>query len=227
MVAVSVRIRGSRNWSADHLRVYNSVTRCTTEWTAEALRAFERMVADDFEAKKIRAPVHLSGGNEEQLIEIFKVIDPTDWVFSTYRNHYHALLHGIPPERVRAEILAGKSMFWSSVQYHFVTSAIVGGILPIAVGVAAGIQRRGTKEKVWVFVGDMAATTGIFHEAVEYADGYLLPIEFIVEDNGFSTDSPTSECWGRTVLLPQSLRVRRYTYTRTWPHVNSGVWVNF
>jgi len=194
--------------------------------TAEDLRAFEAEIAADFEAKKIHAPVHLSGGNEDPLIEIFREIDPRDWVFSTYRNHYHALLHGLPAEWVREQIHAGKSMILSSPAHRFVTSAIVGGILPIAVGVAAAIQRRGDPETVWVFVGDMAATMGAFHEAVEYADGHLLPIQFVVEDNGFSTDSPTRECWGRQMLIPHSLRVRWYTYTRTWPHVNSGKWVN-
>ena len=194
--------------------------------TAEELRAFEREIAAAFEAKKIHAPVHLSGGNEDQLIEIFKEIDRRDYVFATYRNHYHALLHGIPPEELRAAIFAGRSMFWSSPTHRFVTSAIVGGMLPIAVGVAAGIQRRGDPERVWVFVGDMAATTGAFHEAVQYADGHKLPIMFVVEDNGFSTDTPTVETWGNEVSTG-SHRVSRYWYTRTWPHVNSGVFVNF
>ena len=195
--------------------------------TAESLRAFECDIAADFEAAKIRAPVHLSGGNEDQLIEIFKEIDPSDWVFTTYRNHYHALLHGLPAEWVRGQIHAGKSMFLSSPKHRFLTSAIVGGMLPIAVGVAAAIQRRrGDPCQVWVFIGDMAATTGAFHEAVQYADGQELPIHFIVEDNGFSTDSPTVECWGQDVRL-ESPRVRRYTYKRVYPHVNSGVWVNF
>lgn len=193
---------------------------------ADTLRAFEREIAAAFEAKTIHAPVHLSGGNEDSLIAIFRDVVRQDWVFSTYRNHYHALLHGIPAEVVKSHILAGQSMFWSDPAHHFVTSAIVGGILPIAVGVAAAIQRRGDPETVWVFVGDMAATTGAFHEAVAYADGHELPIRFIVEDNGFSTDSPTRECWGKDIPCP-SPRVWRYSYKRVWPHVNSGKWVNF
>lgn len=198
--------------------------------TADALRAFERDIAAEFEAGHIRAPVHLCGGNEDQLIEVFKEVDRGDWVFATYRNHYHALLHGIPADIVKAHILAGRSMFWSSPAHRFLTSAIVGGILPIATGVAAAIQRQrweaGTERQVWVFVGDMAATTGIFHEAVHYADGQDLPIHFVVEDNGFSTDSPTVECWGQEILV-ESPRLQRYSYKRVYPHVNSGKWVNF
>ena len=193
-------------------------------YTAEVLRAFESEMAAHFEAGRIHAPIHLSGGNEDALIAIFRDVRPEDWVFSTYRNHYHALLHGIPPKMVRREVLAGRSMYWNSPEDRFFTSAIVGGILPIAVGVAAGIKRRGGSERVWAFIGDMAATTGIFHESVQYADGHDLPIQFVVEDNGWSTDTPTVETWG---TKPSILRSRRYRYTRVWPHVNSGTFVNF
>ena len=92
---------------------------------------FEKEIAELFEAGKIRAPVHLHGGNEEQLIEIFKQIKPEDWVCSTHRSHYHALLKGIPREYVKRAILAGQSITLNFAEYRFFTSAIVGGILPI------------------------------------------------------------------------------------------------
>ena len=57
---------------------------------------FETEIKEIYEDGKITAPVHLSGGNEDQLIEIFKDVDKDDWVFSSWRNHYHALLHGVP-----------------------------------------------------------------------------------------------------------------------------------
>ena len=195
-------------------------------YTPDDLIAFEKEVARRFENGEIRAPVHLSGGNEKEIISIFKEIDDADWIFCTYRSHYAALLHGIPRDWLMAQILAGKSMILSHPGYRFLTSAIVGGMLPIAVGVAAALQRCGEAQQVWVFVGDMAATTGAFHEAVQYADGQDLPIHFIVEDNGFSTDTPTDLAWGQAIRL-DSPRVRRYVYTRVWPHVNSGKFVNF
>ncbi|KKL62895.1 hypothetical protein LCGC14_2180590, partial [marine sediment metagenome] len=102
----------------------------------EELIAFERDIADCFERGEIRAPVHLHGGNEEQLRALFCHINPSDWVFSTHRSHYHALLKGVPPELVKAEILKGNSISLQFPEYHFFTSAIVGGILPIALGVA-------------------------------------------------------------------------------------------
>ena len=172
------------------------------------LITFEREIADLFEAKRIKAPVHLHGGNEDQLIEIFKDIKPTDWVCSTHRSHYHALLRGIPPEWVKSEILNGRSITLCNARYKFITSAIVGGIMPIAVGLAmAG-------ETVWCFVGDMASSTGMFHECVKYATGHKLPITFVVEDNGFSVNTPTEQ-------------VVKYSYERKYPHAGSGVYVLF
>src|SRR5688572_6867119 len=136
---------------------------------ARDLIEFEAKLAEEFEQGKIKGPVHLSGGNEEQLIAVFKRVSPEDWVFSTWRNHYHALLHGVPKDKVLAEIRAGRSMNLSFPEHRFYTSAIVGGILPIATGVAAALKSKGCKRKAWCFVGDMAATTGAFHEAHTYA----------------------------------------------------------
>ena len=137
---------------------------------------FSEEIKDLFLVGEIHAPIHLSVGSEDALIEIFKDIRPQDWVFSTHRSHYHALLKGIPPEWIKAAILVGKSMHLNNREYRFVTSSIVGGCLPIAVGVAMAIKRKGLDEKVWVFIGDMASTTGMCHECLLYASGWELPI---------------------------------------------------
>ncbi len=182
--------------------------------TPSDLIAFEREVADRYERGEIRGPVHLSGGNEEQLIEIFREVKREDFVFSTWRSHYHALLHGIPPEKVMEQIMAGRSMNLNFPEYRFFTSAIVGGILPIAVGVAY------SGRKVWCFVGDMTALSGIFREAIQFSGE--LPIEFVRENNKFSTNAPTKECW-RT----KKKEIFTYTYERRWPHVGIGTFVRF
>ena len=109
--------------------------------TKEELIAFEKEVARRYDAGEIRAPIHLSGGNEEHLIDIFKNVSPNDWVLSTWRNHYHALLHGIPPAELMEQIVAGRSMFVNDPARRFYASSIAGGILPIAVGLAMAIKR--------------------------------------------------------------------------------------
>jgi len=187
------------------------------------LKEFTEEVAKSFGEAKIPGPVHLSGGTEDKLLELFQEIGREDWVFSTYRSHYHALLHGVPRDYLWKEILAGRSMNIFSTEHRFVTSAIVGGILPIAIGVADGIKRRGETNKVWCFIGDMAASIGAFHDAVTYARGHDLPVTFVIEDNGFSCNSPTKEIWGEGTRD----NVRCYTYSREYPHVGIGRFVRF
>ena len=116
-----------------------------------------------------------------------------------------------------ADILNGKSMMLHYPEYRFLTSAIVGGILPIACGLAS------QGEKVWCFVGDMAAANGDFFEAKRYAEGHNLPVTFVVEDNGFATNTPTQETWGTQVHN----KVIHYRYNRTQPHCGSGTYVAF
>lgn len=183
--------------------------------TIKELIEFESEVARRFENKEIRSPVHLSSGNETQLIKIFQDISRNDYVLSTWRSHYHALLHGVPRERLMADILAGHSMNLNYPEYHFLSSAIVGGTLPIACGLAAGGKR------VWCFVGDMCASIGAFYDAVRYAEGHNLPVTFVVEDNGFATNTPTQQTWGdvcKNAIWSRPI-IKRYTYTRTYPHV--------
>lgn len=188
--------------------------------TKQELIDFEAEVAMRFEGGEIRAPIHLSDGNEDQLIEIFREIKEDSWVFSNWRSHYHALLKGIPRDLVMAEILAGRSMSLHFPSYRFFTSSIVGGILPIACGVAAA------GAEVWCFVGDMTASIGAFWDALQYAEGHRLPVKFIIEDNGLSTNTPTNEAWGDGVGGVQI--ARRYHYTRRlYPHVGSGKYIAF
>ncbi len=103
-------------------------------YTAQELISFEDRVKEAYEAGQIKGPIHLSRNNEEQLIELFKNISEDDWVFSAWRNHYHALLHGVDPEYLFDSISEGKSMGTNNVKPNFYASSIVGGIIPIALG---------------------------------------------------------------------------------------------
>lgn len=193
--------------------------------TRDDLIAFEDEMAALFEAGKIKAPLHLAGGNELQLIEIFKNIRHDDWVLGSWRSHYHCLLKGVPAELVRRSILDGRSIALCFPAYRVLCSAIVGGIAPIAVGIAEAIKRSRRDEKVWCFVGDMTAETGIFNEAFRYARGHDLPVRFIIENNGLSVCTDTLETWGDQMngCWPSS----EYRYTLTKPHVGTGTWVAF
>ena len=186
---------------------------------------FETEVKEIYEAGDIKAPVHLSGGNEDQLIQIFEKIDKDDWVFCSWRNHYHALLHGIPRDTLMDMIVRGKSMSVYSDKPKFYSSSIVGGILPIALGTAMSISMKEEKNRVWCFVGDMTFETGLFYETYKYARNFGLPLEFVVEDNNLSTNTPVDETWGGKQQVPAD--VHYYEYKSEYPHHGTGNWVLF
>jgi pyruvate dehydrogenase E1 component alpha subunit len=169
--------------------------------------------------------VHLSNGNEIPLIEVFKRIRKTDWVFSTWRSHYHALLKGIDPKWIEDEILAGRSITLCNIDEKFYSSAIVTATLSIALGTALAIKKAGGTDKVWVFIGDMSFETGAFYEVHKYARNFDLPLWFVVEDNGVSTYTPTEATWNTKRDIPKD--VIYYTYKSKYPHYGSGKWIAF
>src|SRR5581483_8925291 len=126
-----------------------------SQLTKKELIAFEEDIAQSFKEKKIRAPIHLYSGNEEEMIKVFHNVRPPDWVFCSWRSHYQCLLKGVPKEEVKEAILAGKSISLCFPEHRIFSSAIVTGILPIAVGTALAIKRSGGHNKVHCFIGDM------------------------------------------------------------------------
>ena len=175
-------------------------------------------IRDTFNAGKIKSPVHLSGGNEETLIEIFKGIQPEDWVCGGWRAHYHCLLKGVPPDELKQAIIDGKSIALCFPEQRVICSAIVGGIIPIALGLAWAAKRSGkATERVWCFIGDMSACAGIATECARYARGHQLPLGIIVEDNKKSVVTDTSASWGMGV--PDHMFGIHYHYDLAYPHV--------
>ena len=194
--------------------------------TKEELIAFEDGIASDFNAGKIKYPVHLDNGNEDALIDIFKSVKPQDWIFGSWRMHYRALLKGVPPVELRAAIHRGESMSLRFPEYRVYGSAIVGGTVPIALGTAMAIKRSGRDEQVWLFLGDMAAESGIVYETLKYACHFDLPINFVVEDNGVSVCTSTRDVWGFD--LPDTTKpVIRFKYKSKYPHAGSGKRIQF
>ena len=193
--------------------------------TPQYLIDFESKVRDTYEAGKIKGPIHLAKNNEEQLIEIFKYISPDDWVFVPWRNHYHALLHGVDPEKLFDSIVEGRSMGTNNLEPNFYASSIVGGIIPLALGAALALKTKGSDRRVWCFVGDMTMETGVFHEAYKYAKNLNLPLQWVVEDNDMSVHTPTEMAWGKKQQVPEG--VIYYKYEMEYPHHGTGKWVNF
>jgi deoxyxylulose-5-phosphate synthase len=187
---------------------------------------FEKSVADLYLESKLPFLFHLSGGNEKQLVEIFKEINEGDYVLSTHRNHYHALLHGMPPEELRNRILNGRSMFIYDRQKNFFTSAIIGGTAAIAAGIALALKKKGSDKKVWCFVGDGTEDSGHLFEAARYVHGFDLPCTFIIEDNNRSVTTNKAERWGKAVDPTFFPCVRKYYYDITWPHARTPDMIN-
>ena len=191
----------------------------------ERLKKFELLVKEKYEKGLIKAPIHLSGGNEKPLIKIFKKIKKSDWVISNWRSHYHAILHGIPEKEILKEIIKGKSMSLNFKKYKFISSSIVAGGIPIALGIAKGIKKNKKKNKVHVFIGDKTFETGVFHECYKYSKNFDLPIKFIVEDNNLSTNTPTNYAWNKKSKIFKDISY--YKYKRKFPHHGTGNWILF
>lgn len=195
-----------------------------TPHTKESLVAFEAKIASHFANGELPCLIHLSGGNEDELLRIFATIRENDWVFSSHRNHLHALLKGIPEAQLEADILAGNSMFVFSAAHRFFTSAILAGTCCIAAGVALDIKRSGRAEHVYCFIGDGAEDNGHAAEAIRYATGHDLPITFVIEDNDRQVDTDYATRWGTTERFNwNSPKVHRYHYTPTFPHGGAGL----
>lgn len=187
---------------------------------------FEDEIVRLWEDAKIPYPVHFSGGNEKQLIEIFKVINKGDYVLSTHRGHYHYLLAGGETEKLKSIILRGDSMHIFDKEINFLTSSIVAGMPAVAAGLARAIYDKKKDNKVWCFVGDGAEDEGHFYEAVRYIDGHDLPCKFIIEDNDRSVETPKEERYGKSEMNWPGC-VIKYSYTPKYPHVGTGRFVNF
>lgn len=199
-------------------------------YTAEQLIEFEAAIADKFNSALIKAPIHLYNGNEKEMIEIFKQVQPDDWLFCSWRSHYQCLLKGVPPEQLMKEILDGKSITLCFPEFKIYSSAIVTGNIPIATGVALDIKRKKEKNHVWCFVGDMTSETGAFYENHKYAVNHDLPITFVIEDNGKSVCTETKKVWNINELTYSKKGIDKiiyYKYETKYPHAGAGKRIQF
>ena len=191
---------------------------------------FENEIANSFNNAEIKAPVHLYYGNEKNIISVFSTIKKKDWVFCSWRSHYQCLLKGVPQNKIKKQIFDGKSISLCFPKYNIYSSAIVGGSIPIALGVAMSIKQKKETNKVHCFVGDMTAESGIMHESLKYARNFNLPIRFIVEDNNLSVCTDTRKTWGQNKLSFEGKNdkfITYYKYKNKYPHAGAGKRVQF
>jgi pyruvate dehydrogenase E1 component alpha subunit len=168
-----------------------------------ALRAFETRAYDLFLENLVKGTSHLSLGQEAIATGFATAMKKDDWTFATYRGHAHTLARGVPMTPVLAELLgrsnglmAGKggSMHLTSVEHGVMGSyAIIGAHLPIACGAAWSAQYRGTDQVAVCFFGDGSTNIGSFHEALNLAAIWKLPVVFVCENNLWMEYTRTTE----------------------------------
>jgi pyruvate dehydrogenase E1 component alpha subunit len=183
-----------------------------------ALRQFETRAYDLFLENYVKGTSHLSIGQEAIAAGVAAAMRPTDWTFATYRGHAHTLARGVPMTPVFAELMgrtnglmAGKggSMHLTSVEHGVMGSyAIIGAHLPIACGAAWSAQYRGTDQVAVAFFGDGSVNIGAFHEALNFAAIWKLPVIFFCENNLWMEYTRTSDV--TAVLNPAADRAIAY-----------------
>ena len=157
------------------------------------IRRFEEKCAELYSAGKIRGFLHLYIGEEAVAVGAIRALGRDDGVVATYREHGHALARGIPADRLMAEMFGkregcsrgrGGSMHVFDADTRFYGgNAIVGGGLPIAVGLALADKMRGQPRVTACFFGDGAVAEGEFHESLNLAALWKLPVLFLCENN--------------------------------------------
>ncbi|MDQ1490019.1 MAG: acetoin:2,6-dichlorophenolindophenol oxidoreductase subunit alpha, partial [Actinomycetota bacterium] len=155
------------------------------------LRYFEKRAYDLFLENLVKGTSHLSLGQEAIAAAFGVAMRHDDYTFATYRGHAHTLARGVPMAPVLAELLgrenglmAGKggSMHLTSVEHGVMGSyAIIGAHLPIACGAAWSAQYRGSGQVAVAFFGDGTTNIGAFHEALNFAAIWRLPVVFVCE----------------------------------------------
>lgn len=164
------------------------------------IREFEEKVGEQYTRAKIGGYCHLNIGEEATIVGAFSAIRPDDYIFTSYREHGHALARGIDPGAIMAELYGkatgvskgrGGSMHLFDRETRFMGGyGIVGGHLPLAVGAGLAIDYRGGDEIVLCIFGEGATNIGAFHELLNLAKIWRLPIVWLCVNNHYAMGSP-------------------------------------
>ena len=164
------------------------------------IRGTEKAAHDLFLRGLVKGTTHLAAGHEAVAVGASAALRPDDYVFATYRGHHHAIARGASPEGCLAELMQrrtgvcrakGGSMHLTQADHGMLGSyAIVGAHLPMAAGAAWSAQLRGTGQVAVAFFGDGATNIGAFHEALNLASVWKLPVVFVCENNRYMEYTP-------------------------------------
>ncbi|MGH9104071.1 MAG: thiamine pyrophosphate-dependent dehydrogenase E1 component subunit alpha [Acidimicrobiales bacterium] len=200
--APATRSRRATSPGKDESAGKDEVTRLELFRLQVALRSFEKRAYDLFLQNLVKGTSHLSLGQEAIAAAFGVAMQPDDMTFATYRGHAHTLARGVPMAPVMAELLGrsngllggkGGSMHLTSIAHHVMGSyAIVGGHLPIAAGAAWSAKHRGTGQVAVCFFGDGTTNIGAFHEALNLAAVWKLPVVYVCENNFYMEYTPIS-----------------------------------
>jgi pyruvate dehydrogenase E1 component alpha subunit len=166
------------------------------------IRMVEEAIVDLYPEQEMRCPVHLCIGQEAVAAGVCATLCKEDYVLSNHRSHGHFLAKGGNLKKMLAEIYGkvtgcvggkGGSMHLVDLEVSYLGSTpIVGGIIPVAVGVAFGSKMKKENRVTVVFLGDAAAEEGVFYESLNFAALKKLPVLFVCENNLYSVYSPLS-----------------------------------
>ncbi|NED94155.1 thiamine pyrophosphate-dependent dehydrogenase E1 component subunit alpha [Phytoactinopolyspora alkaliphila] len=167
------------------------------------IRRTEQAAHDLFMSGMVKGTTHLAAGHEAIAVGASAALRPDDYVFATYRGHHHAIARGATPEECLAELMSkatglcrgkGGSMHLTKASTGMLGSyAIVGSHLPMATGAAWSARLRKTEQVAVAFFGDGATNIGAFHEALNLAAVWRLPVLFVCENNFYMEYTPIAE----------------------------------
>ncbi|MDY0106330.1 MAG: pyruvate dehydrogenase (acetyl-transferring) E1 component subunit alpha [Giesbergeria sp.] len=172
------------------------------------IRRFEARCVELYQAQKIRGFLHLYDGEEAVAVGVMAALDERDAVLATYREHGHALARGVPMASLMAEMLGkvegccrgrgGSMHLFDRERRFFGGNAIVGGGLPLAVGIALADRQLRPGAVTACFFGEGAVAEGAFHESMNLAALWRLPVLFVCENNLYAMGVPLDESDAQT-----------------------------
>jgi pyruvate dehydrogenase E1 component alpha subunit len=169
----------------------------------DLIRAFEEQADQSYIEGKVHGTIHVSIGQEASSVGSISVLSPEDYILSTHRGHGHCIAKGADPKRMMAELFGkeagychgrGGSMHIADVEGgNLGANGVVGGGNPMAVGVGIGLKMKNKKQVAICFFGDGAVANGAFHESMELAVHFNIPVIFLCENNQYAMSFPTGD----------------------------------